>query len=162
MVRKMGFPRFLRDTKTNKIHIWAFVGDDPALLDMGSQRLIKALGLPVQKLTGKVNPMSVGHAMGELEMITNQWVLVLDDVKKIDKLDFFNKMVVDTIGENYLILIANEKVLEEVLEWVGTTGRVVNCDKIESRKDLLDILERIFADANIRLASHAGQAVLNL
>jgi len=162
MVRKMGFARFLRDQKLNKTKIWCFVGSDGALVNMGSQRLIKQIGWPVRRVQGKLSAVGVGHVMGELELVADRWVMVLDDAKKVDRFEAFKRMVAETLGDNYIIILASEKADEEFLDWAGNVGKVVNCDKVENRRDLMEILENIFADANIRLASQAGQAVMNL
>lgn len=162
MVRRMSFARYMREIeKGPNTRIWAFVGEEKALIDMASARLLQEINLPTRRITSKFTPMNVFHTMGDLDLMADKWAVVLDGVKKIDKLDAFKKGMSDSLGQNYLILLG-ENLDSDIQEWAGQFGKVVNCEKVDNRKDLLDVMGRIFGDQGIRLTTGAVPAVLNL
>jgi DNA polymerase III delta subunit len=161
-VRRTSFARCLREVaKAPRTHVWAFVGAEKALADMAMSRISQELGLPTRRISKGFTPLNVLHTMGELDFMADKWVVVLDGVKKIDRLDQFKKDIPAALGENYLFIVG-EDLAEDVQEWVAELGKVVNCEKIENRKDLMDVMDRIFSDEQIRLTSSAVNAIIGL
>lgn len=144
-----------------KWHVWALVGDDTALVDIATTRLVAELDLPMRKITGKTNGISILHVMNELDMLADRWVLVLDNPKRIDGLAHFVQDLPKALGKsNYLIMTGD--VPEDIMEFVSTAGKAVNCEKPDGKKDLYEVLDRIFVDQRIRLTMDAANAIISV
>lgn len=162
-VRRTSFARCMREVnKAPRTQLWAFVGSDRALADMASSRILQEISVPTRKIGKGFSPLNVFHTMGELDLMAEKWAVVLDGVKKLDRFDQFKMGLSEALGTNYLVILG-EELPEDVQEWVAALGgKVVNCERPENRKDLLDVMGRIFADHEIRLTSSAVNAVIAL
>jgi hypothetical protein len=149
--------------KSDKFQYWVFTGSDRTLLNIATERLFKLLKRPVQKISGKTSALSILHTCGELDLMADAgWVLVLENVAKVQDFDLFKEGIGEALAGNYLVIIG-EQVDEGVQRWVSEcSGRIITCEKIENRVDFLKAVEQIFVAANISLTESSLNALLAL